>query len=349
MIRNNTLARLLFQGFSVAVAGFVLLTIFAVYTAEVGGSFVLPTVATLGSVVVLRYVAVYHPFSRPISRRLLVSVAAVVTVAVGGFTLVSFADAITVRQLLRVFDGSPIGVGTDRFLPDWWVAVILVPAGVLVAAGAVQSLEFDPYPSPSGIRETARSPVYFGLVCAFFGLWAVAFVGISIQRVVVIAPVFEELLKFGIALLVGSALFGRSLAARIGVAVVVGSLFGLVEHATTYPNEADSVYLFRTLFHMMTTVLSVTLYTSFESRDELRLQWISPVLSMFVHFFYNTFVVLSSIVSVFALGGQSTTLSLVYGGVAIVATTTLFALALVRHRTIRKIYVPLEHVLSDLV
>ena len=348
MIRKNTPVRLLFQGFSVAVAGFVLLTIFAIYTAAIGSSAILPTVATLGSVVALRYVAMYHPFSRTLSRRVLGLVTAVVTVAIGGFTLLSFTDAVTVSHLLRAFDGSPIRIGTSQFLPDWWIAAILAPAGVLILAGAVGSVDFEVYPGPTTIRETALSPVYFGLTCAFFGLWAVGFVGVSIQRVVVIAPIFEELLKFGIALLVGSALFGRSLAARVGVAVVVGSLFGLVEHATTYPGEADSVYLFRTLFHMMTTVLSVTLYTSFESRGEVRYQWISPVLSMFVHFFYNTFVVLSSIISVVVLGDQSTTLSLVYGGVAIVATTTLVALTLFRYRVVEKIYVPLEHVLSDL-
>lgn len=345
-VQRTAPLRIVLRLVSLLVGGFVLLTIFAVHTGQIGLGSILPTVGTLAAVVAFRYVAVYHQFTDPLYRKLLL---VPITVAGGVSSVVTarrVADSISVAGLRQVFQTESIGYHSSDFLPEWWIAAILVPAGLLLLLGALVPRDLDPYPRPTEIRNIAISPVYFGCLCAFFGLWAVLFVGISVQRVIVIAPIFEELLKFGIALLVGSALFDRSVLARVGVAAVVGSLFGLVEHATTYPAEPDSLYLFRTLFHMMTTVLSVSVYTVFESSAETRLRWLAPAFAIVIHFFYNTFAVLSSVVTVIVFGSQMTTLTLVYGCAAILVVTGLVVLVLLRHEAVRRLHMPLANVLG---
>jgi len=334
--------------FSLVVTAFLLFSVFAVHTGLAGRSFIPPAVLALAAAVAFRYAAVYHRFSNP-AHRALALVPFVVTAAAGALALEPLLTAVSVDALRDVFGGAGFRFGASEFLPVWWPAVLLVPAGVLALLGSVNTRDFSPYPKPTAIRELARSPVYFGAVCAFFGLWAVLFVGIAIQRIVVIAPVFEELLKFGVALMVGSALFGRSMAARIGIAVVVGAVFGLVEHATTYPTEADTVYLFRTLFHTMMTVLSVSAYTAFESRGETALSWIAPAYSTLFHFFYNTFVVLWAVISVTVYGGQTLGAPLFYESVVLLLATVLVLFAVFYRRGLIALYRPLEYVLSDLV
>lgn len=340
---------LLFQLLSLSIAGLVLLTIFVIQTGQIGLAHVVPTLATLTAAVVFRYVTVYHRFRKALYRQILAVPIAVALAASTLYTVTQLLAVVTLEDLREVFQTEAITIQSSSFLPEWWVVAILVPAGVLLILGSVVPRHLAPYPKPSGLRAIAISPVYFGSVCAFLGLWAVLFVGISIQRVVVVAPIFEELLKFGIALVVGSALFDRSLLARIGVAAVVGTLFGLVEHATTYPAESDALYLFRTLFHTMTTVLSVSTYTYFESQENSRLRWLAPAFPMLVHFFYNTFAILSSILTIILVGSRMTVLTLVYGGLAILVVTSLVVLILLRHRAIHFLHVPLENVISDLV
>lgn len=338
-----------FQLFSLIVAAFVLVSMFLIHTGLIGLDYLLLTLITLGSAVLFRYVAVQHRFARP-GYKTVVLVLGTVAVVVSGFVAGrQLIRDVTVTDVQQVLQSELIGTQLNGFLSEGWIAVILVPAGALLFFGSLVRTDMGPYPKPTEIREVVLSPVYFGFVCAFLGLWAVLFVGISIQRIIVIAPIFEELLKFGVALLVGSALFDRSLAARIGVAAVVGAVFGLVEHATTYPTEEDLLYLFRTLFHMMTTVLSVATYSLFESESTVRFRWYSPLLSTLIHFFYNTFAVLSGVFAVVVLGSQSVAVTVFYGGVAILLLTGLLGLALVRYRIFRLVYVPLDNVLSDLV
>lgn len=347
---SRRLARtVLSQSFSLAVAWFILFSIFAVHVELLGLSAVPWALGTLASAVVLRYVAVHHPFSRRLHRSIAALLPTVALVAVGALTVERFLAEVSIGALQAVFEGAVGRFGAASFLPEWWLAVLLVVAGALLLAGAVRRNSPATYQTPANMGEIPTSPPFFGFLCAFFGLWAVLFVGFRIQRVFFIAPIFEELLKFGVALLVGAALFDRSAAARVGVALVVGALFGVVEHATTYPTEADTVYLFRTVFHAATTVLSVSIYTVFESRHATRLQWIAPVYSILLHFFYNTFVVLSAVISAVAFGGPNTGLALVYGTAAIVLVAGLLVVASVRQRALVAIHRPIEAALAVFV
>lgn len=336
------------QSVSLLVGNFLLLSIFAVHLGLAGSGHILPAISLLASAVVFRYVVVYHQFSRPRYRTVSL-VPATAAFCIAGITAFhSFPASVSLASLRAVFSRSAFTLGSATFLPDWWIATILGSASLLMILGVIRTRDLSPYPKPTEIRAVAASPAYFGFVCTVFGLWAVLFVGIGVQRVVVVAPLFEELLKFGVAVLVGSVLFDRSVLARIGVALVVGALFGLVEHATTYPMESDTVYAFRTIFHSTTTVLSVTLYTVFETRGANTLQWLAPSYAVMLHFFYNTFVVLSSVISVAVFGFQSTVPSLVYGSAAILLAVGLLVVGMSNWNAIVAIHRPLEQTLSDL-
>lgn len=337
----------LLQLVSLFVAGLVLLTIFCFYVGQIGRSVVVLALPALATAVALRYVAIYHPFSTVRYRRIAV-VPALVAFAVAGTVWVArLQGSVGPGAIERTVRNGSVQFGSTQFLPRWWVGCVLVVAGLALLLGSLRTRDFSTYPRPNGLREIARSPPSFGLVCAFFGLWSVLFVGISVQRVLVFAPIFEELLKFGVAILIGSTLFGRSTLARIGVAIVVGALFGLVEHATTYPMESDAVYLFRTLFHATLTVLSVSVYTVFEDMDQEGYRWIAPAYSILLHFTYNAFAVISAIVGVVVFGIQSTAVVLAYGAGAIAIAMAILGLAVARQSALVAIYTPLHELLSD--
>ena len=340
-------SQFLLQAISIAVAMFVLFTILAVYAGDVGLDTVGLVTATLLVTVLFRYTVVYHRFGQSLHKNVAAGLSFIAFIGVSVFTFRSFAITAQFSQIRQTFQDSPFQLRLEAALPEWWIAILLAIAGILATIGTVAAWDFEQYSKPTSIREIASSPVYLGTTGTLFGLWAVLFVGIGIQRIIVIAPLFEESLKFGIALLVGGVLFGRSLSGRIASAIIVGSLFGFIEHATSYPAEANTIFLFRTLFHMMTTVVSVSVYTTFESHSDKDLLWIAPVYPICIHFFYNTFVILSSFV--LALIGFSTPIaSQLYGGAAILLLTLLFTLVITRYKTARKLHTPFKQVLSDI-
>lgn len=337
----------LLQLVSLFTAGLVLLSIFCFYTGLVGRSIAVLALPTLATAVALRYVAIYHPFSTVRYRRIAVVPVLVAFAATGTVWVARLQSSIAPGEIERVLRNDTVQFGSTHFLPRWWVGCILVVAGLTLLLGSLRTRDFSTYPWPDSLRQVATSPVLFGLVCTFFGLWSVLFVGISIQRVLVFAPIFEELLKFGVAILIGSALFGRSMLARVGVAIVVGALFGLVEHATTYPMESDTVYLFRILLHATLTVLSVSVYTAFDDQGQDGYRWIAPAYSILLHFTYNAFAVISSIIGVVVFGIQSTTVVLVYGAGAIAIAIVILGLVAARRSALVAIYTPLHETLSD--
>lgn len=348
-MRPKPISFVLLQLFPLVLSGYLLLIIFSAYTGIIGWTSIFLSVVLLALSVAFLYAVLFHQFSKATYRIVAVVLSGIGVFATSGLALQRFVTEFSLEKALTVFDDTAIRIGTTVVLPEGWIVVFLVMAGVLILGGSLLTRDRSPYPKPTELCEIANSPVYFGITCAFFGLWSVLFVGLSLQRVVVFAPLFEELLKFGVALLISSVLFGRSIAARVGVAVVVGSLFGIIEHATTYSTEPDTIYLFRTLFHTVTTVLSVSLYTMFESMGEDRMRWIAPSYSILLHFFYNTFVVLSAVIGIAVFDTQSTALSLVYGGAAILIATCLFVLVFLSKAVVVAVHRPLENLLSDLV
>lgn len=344
---RGVIAYVALQLVSLLVTGVVLVTIFTVHTGLTGGTAALAVLATLAMTVGLRYAALYHQFATARRRLVAVGLGIVGFGGAGVLALRELLEDVTVSDLESTLGAGSVHLWPEVQLPEWWIAIFLGVAATLAVVGAVSSWDRSPYPKPGELRETPASPVYYGVICSFFGLWSILFAGISLQRVVIFAPIFEEVAKFGVALLVGSALFGRSLPARIGVALVVGSLFGVVEHVTTYPTETDSLYLFRTLFHMMTTVLSVTVYTKFEARAGRSLQWVAPGYSILVHFFYNTFAVLSAVIGLAVFDTQSIAVVQLYGGAALLVTTALFVLAMVSKKGLAAVYEPLDALASN--
>lgn len=348
MNSRGILRAIALQGFSVLIGVYVLWTILAIQAGRAGRFQLVFCVSLLASAVVLRYVSVAHDFSRPLLRAASVVGAAgivLVVVAVGVFSPDVASPSLHLSEdLFR----EPLTLVT-AIDTQWWIPLLLLVAGLLLVGGAASHLPGRPYATPTSLRDAAISPPWFGLGCAVIGLWAVLFVGIGLQRVVVIAPLFEELLKFGVALVVGSVLFGRSRAGRLGTALAVGLVFGLVEHATTYPDEQALLYLYRCLFHATTAVLSVSAYTTFERLEANELRWLSPAYSILLHFFNNVFSVLGGVLGVAVFGAVSPTVSLVYGGVVILLGVVVLGLTIISPRGTTAIHRPGQQVLSDLV
>lgn len=332
-----------------AVTGYLIVAVFFFYTGTLSLGYIPPHLILLGTAVCFLYVVRFHPFTNRIAR--IVGSLGALFLFVGavfylGWTL---QDALILEDVLQVFDHEIVDPSFDTFLPEWWLAPILVFGAFCVFFGAVTRWGDGPYPLPRGIITIPRSPPIFGAFSTFLGLWAVLFVGFDLQRVIIIAPIFEELLKFGLALLIGSTLFGRSFLARVGVAAVVGALFGLTEHAVSYATEPDGVYLFRTIFHGITTMLSVGLYTRFEQHNHEELLWYAPLLAIVFHFLHNTFVVVSGVIGVIVVGRTFLILPLVYSSIAIAIMIVLLMVSLIRVGWVVALLEPFRQTLSDLV
>lgn len=348
LVRSKT-RNIIFHLYSIAIFLFLILSVFVLEIHAIPQQYAFLLIAAVASAVAFRYIFLYHQFSNLLYRRLTLILTFILLMISWMASFDAFASSASASELLRPFQSYPLRIGFPLVLPNWWFVILHIPAAIMTLVGNRSLYHISPYPKPYSIRSIAMSPVYFGLTCTFFGLWSVLLVGIAIQRIILIAPIFEEILKFGVALLIGSILFDRSLTARAGVALVVGSLFGLIEHSTTYPMEADITFLFRTVFHAMTTVLSVTVYTIFESQAESKLQWISPAYSVIIHFFYNTFSLISAIISITMFGSRSPAVQHVYGFVAILLIFVLLLLAGIYREGMIIIHRPIEQVLSDFV
>lgn len=337
------------QWISLAVTWLFLTAIFAYYTGLIElYTFGMATI-TLFTAAATQYVGIYHQFSKPIYRKIAIVPASLSLLCVGFITLNSFYSSTSFQQFRGILEHGAVRLQPSIGLPEWWTALFLTPAALLVLIGSIRISDYSAYPKPPSIRSLSSSPVYFGLVSSIFGLWAVLFVGISIQRIIIIAPLFEELLKFGIALLLGSTLFGRSQTARIGIALVIGAMFGIIEHSTTYPMETDTLYLFRTAFHAMMTILSIKMYTLFESEKSISLQWIAPVYPVMLHFFFNTFNVLIAVISVSVFGSVNSIVPIIYGSAILILAAVLLVFSSVYPKAILAIHKPFQYVLSDAV
>lgn len=346
---STQLTRVGLQIFSLTVTVFVLfITIFA-FIHPIENEMLGLTIGTLFTAILFRYTAVYHPFKSKLLRNSFIGLAFLAFSAIGGLTIHTFYTEIRPSNVLRAFQDLEFQLQLDTLLPEWWIIIIATVAWVLILLGSIISWDFRTYPKPSGMRGITASPSYFGFLCSLVGIWAVLFVGFSVQRIVVIAPIFEEFLKFGVALLISSVLFGRSTLSRLGTGIIVGSLFGFIEHATTYSSEPSIFFLLRTLFHMATAMLSISMYSAFEAHEETVVIPLAPVYPILIHFFNNTFVVLSSIIIAIGFGTTSRIPSLLYGSVAILFIIVLVVLSHTKYHMVKKIHQPFRHVLTHLV
>lgn len=151
------------------------------------------------------------------------------------------------------------------------------------------------------LMRAARDPWMLALTVFGFGFVAV-FVDQApiLVQIVLGAPIFEELVKLGLALLLANAVtFVLSgfrmdgwqhpawLAVRLPLALAVGAGFGFLEHSTTYSEEDFWSYLWRVLFHSLSAGASmIVLQAVLQSRD-VRTRWLAPLPSMFIHYLNN--------------------------------------------------------------
>ncbi len=105
------------------------------------------------------------------------------------------------------------------------------------------------------------------------------------------APIFEEMFKFGLALLLVAYLPQRMpwLVGWLGVpvALAIGAGFGWMEHHTSYPEEDNLGYLWRVIFHAASTGLSMLLFAILLPLKDTRTRWLAIGPAVLVHYLNN--------------------------------------------------------------
>jgi hypothetical protein len=155
---------------------------------------------------------------------------------------------------------------------------------------------FQGRPAPEGVPFAVRfaSPLRLAGVFAVIGFFAV-FVNQAtlLLQIVVGAPVFEELLKFGVALLIVGVVprLGKAypvvVVLRVAVAWAVGAGFGWLEHWITYSAEPFELYVGRILFHGGASALSMATYCVLEGASDVRLRWFATAPATVLHYANN--------------------------------------------------------------
>ncbi len=241
----------------------------------------------------------------------------------------------------------------DRVDPD-----IFYDRNIVGAAGATRVghrgvpadrfYRHEPPQQPRALLEMARRPWAFA--GAMFGLgFAAVFVRqapIHLQ-IILGAPVFEEMVKFGAALLLGLALswvlsgfrmtgwqHGAWALLRVPIALAVGAGFGWLEHATTYSAESDSSYAWRVAFHAVATGMSMVAFHAALRSPDVRIRWLCVVPAVALHYVNNYAAIVLGLgsIAVPALGDIAGLLS----NTVVVLLAWFMLFAIVSPRTIRR-------------
>lgn len=184
---------------------------------------------------------------------------------------------------------------------------------------------------PNGEPEMVRfaaSPLRLAGVFAVLGFFAVFVDQASIELQIVIgAPVFEEFVKFGVALLlVGAIPRGRAFAllavVRVTVAWAVGAGFGWFEHAVSYPDEPREILVGRVLFHSGSTALSMAAFCALEVASDVRLRWFATAPATLLHYANNVGAVGLLALPDVGLWWAAGITALVYAGLVAVPATS---------------------------
>lgn len=161
----------------------------------------------------------------------------------------------------------------------------------------------------------ARTPLRFATLLFLAGWTGILFQAGFFQQVVFGAPVFEELAKFGPALLVSTLLRTRSNWVRLPLAWLSGGAFGVMEHYVTYPAEELWVYVERVVFHGGATGLSMLVYGALESLPDVRARWATTAPATLLHWAFNFGAVVLGLGSLILPIGE-----VVSGGYAVLIT-----------------------------
>lgn len=211
----------------------------------------------------------------------------------------------------------------------WWPLAIAGPAGLTVLAGVLRGE--GPLPVHEGTRGWLEGlPGHtdlFGLSAFGFGVAGTLFAGSTfVEKIAVVAPIFEEYAKLGLALLVLTALGLSSGASAYALGALSGLSFGLLEHAVTYSGETQLMFLVRGLFHALAAGLSGLVYVHLRNREDLApgVGWFAIAPAALVHAANNVsalVVAIARAMRALPAGPVSESLSLVF-------VLTLVALAL---------------------
>lgn len=144
-----------------------------------------------------------------------------------------------------------------------------------------------PAAEPGFAQRAALTPLRFGFVLFAVGWAGILFQASLLQQIVFGAPVFEEMAKFGPALVVAAVLGLRSLWFRMPLAWISGGAFGVFEHFTTYSDEDVYLHLGRVVFHGAAAGLSMAFYQVFEDAGDVRTRWASTVVPTLFHWANN--------------------------------------------------------------
>jgi hypothetical protein len=163
-------------------------------------------------------------------------------------------------------------------------------------------------------------------------LFLMGWIGILAQRgvlrqLVVGAPVFEEMAKLGLALVVVALLRLRRVWLRWPLAWASGAGFGVLEHYLTYAGEPAFGFAERVAFHAGACGLSMTIFWLVEPLPDPRVRWGSTLASTLLHWANNFGSVAIGVASVFVGGGDALGLgwSLLVTGATFAATFVVAA------------------------
>ncbi len=195
----------------------------------------------------------------------------------------------------------------------------------------------DPVSMAHFLHRVAAQPWKFAAVVFGFGFFAVFIRQSNIFfQIILGAPIFEEMVKFGLAMLISTALIWllggarlRSwespwwLAIRLPAALAVGAGFGFMEHYTTYASESDWSFFWRVMFHSLATGTSMIAFQAVLPSADLRVRWLAMVPAIFLHYVNNYGAVILGVGSLL-ISGLSTVASILSN----VVVLTLAALVL---------------------
>ncbi len=200
--------------------------------------------------------------------------------------------------------GLPAGGG----VPTWWPLVLALPAGLIVLLETVRG---EPeLPVDEGARGwleglPGRADL-FGLSMLGVGVAGTLFAGSTfLEKVAVVAPIFEEYAKLGVALLVLTALGLSRSGPAFSLGILSGLAFGLMEHAVTYPAESTSMFVVRGFFHALAAGLSALVYVHLRRREGLApgAAWFAIAPSALVHAANNVAAVVIAIAEAMGTAG----------------------------------------------
>ncbi len=194
------------------------------------------------------------------------------------------------------------GVAPPQPIPDIFWGSLPPGAHPRIAENRFWGTAERPAPRPTFLGKWSRHPARLALVMLGIGFFSVFVVQMDLHfQIVLGAPIFEEFLKFGLALLLVSylpdphgrgALWALVVPMRIIASLAVGALFGWLEHVTTYPSEDNFSYAWRVAFHSVSAGGSMVTYTLLEPLRETRARWFSTLVPTFLHYVNNSLAVL---------------------------------------------------------